>query len=414
MSQFKILVINLMHIGDLLLVTPVLRTLRTNYPQAQIALLADAKLSDLVKYNQNIDELIAIDKKGYHNKLGNYLRFVADIRRRHFDLVINLHANERASFIAAFSGADRIIGYSSWGLGVTFDYCIKNRKAIKHQIHSHFDVLQEGLGITRIDDRGIEMWLDDAAKKSASEIWFKAFPGSGCHYQAGKANAPKSASLPFAMTNHVSIKAANDSVIARSDSNAVISKRGSDVPAVIGLNIGASWPTKRWLKEYYAELADRLLEKGLGVAYFGGPMDEELVRQTVALMKHKDHSLLRIFTGKLTLLELAALLKKCAVFVTNDSGPMHIAVAMDVPLVTMFGASPVPGFYPYNSKSILLKTPAECHPCGVHTCEHLKCMKQIPVDEVMKYTLQLLQQYGEQVGHVPRDYGQYQCRIVEL
>ncbi|MEN6566689.1 MAG: glycosyltransferase family 9 protein, partial [Veillonellales bacterium] len=132
MSSLKILVINLMHIGDLLLVTPVLRTLRTNYPQAYIALLADAKLSDLVKYNQNIDELIAIDKKGYHNKLGNYIHFIAEIRQRRFNLVINLHANERASFIAAFSGADRIIGYSSWGLGKMFQYCIKNRKAVKH------------------------------------------------------------------------------------------------------------------------------------------------------------------------------------------------------------------------------------------------------------------------------------------
>lgn len=150
------------------------------------------------------------------------------------------------------------------------------------------------------------------------------------------------------------------------------------------------------------------------MAYFGGPMDEELVQQTIALMKHKDHPLLQIFTGKLTLLELAALLKKCAVFVTNDSGPMHIAVAMDVPLVTMFGASPVPGFYPYNNKSVLIKTPAECHPCGVHTCDHLKCMKQIPVNVVMQHTLQLLQQYGGQVGHVPRDLGQYQCRIIEL
>lgn len=341
----KILVINLMHIGDLLLVTPVLRTLRTNYPDAEIDLLADKKLEDLVKYNQNISELITIDKKGYHNTLGKYLAFIGQIRRRKFDLVINLHANERATAIAAFSGAREIIGYSSWGLGIFFDFLMENRKRIKHQVQSHFDVLKEGLGITQIDDRGIEMWLDEAAEQSAAQTWERIFPDK-------------------------------------------------DLP-VIGLNIGASWPTKRWPKESFAEVADRLLDKGFGIAYFGGPMDEELVQQTISLMKQKDNPRLAVLTGKLSLLELAALLKKCRVLVTNDSGPMHVAVAMDVPLISMFGASPVEGFYPYNDISVVLKTPEPCHPCYQHSCRYkdLRCMYAIPVETVLENTLDLFERY---------------------
>lgn len=354
----KILVINLMHVGDLLLVTPVLRTLRTNYPEAQLALLADAKLKDLVRLNQNIDELIAIDKKGYHNKLGNYLRFLADLRKRQFDLVINLHANERASFLAAFSGAKKIIGYSSWGLGLFFDFCIKNRKVVKHQVHSHFDVLQEGIGITRIDDRGIEMWLDEAAEKSAAEIWshaFKKFP-----LERGGASAT-----------------------------------GCVPVSVIGFNIGASWPTKRWPKEYFAELADRLLEQGFAIAFLGGPMDEGIVRDAIQLMKHKDHPHIAVLTGKMTLMELAAVLKKCTALVTNDSGPMHVATAMRVPLVSMFGASPVTGFYPYNDVSVVIKTPVPCHPCGKHHCDTLECMYAITVDEVLDKTLEIVKKHQD-------------------
>ncbi|WP_456299290.1 lipopolysaccharide heptosyltransferase II [Methylomusa anaerophila] len=361
----KILVINLMHIGDLLLVTPVLRTLRTNYPQAHIALLADAKLADLVKYNQNINELIAIDKKGYHNKLGNYLRAVQDIRRQKFDLVINLHANERASFIAAFSGAKKIVGYSTFGLGWLFHRMMKNRKAVKHQVESHFDVLKEFVGIDRTDDRGIEMWLDAAAENAAAKIWQEAF-GS------------------------------------------------QQLARIVGLNIGASWPTKRWRNEYYAELADRLLDMGYGIAYFGGPMDVELVEETIGLMRNKNHPLVKVFTGKVSLQVLAALLKKCAVLVTNDSGPMHVAVAMDVPLVTMFGSSPVPGFYPYNNISILIKTPVDCHPCGEHHCDTHECMKLISVDTVMKYTIELLEKYGDRQGALPRKMGDFYPRIIEL
>lgn len=342
MTKQKILVINLMHIGDLLLVTPVLRTLRTNYPDAHIALLADAKLADLVKYNHNIDELISIDKKGYHNKLATYLQFVKGIRQQNFDMVINLHANERASFIAALSGAKKIVGYATFGLGIFFDQVIENRKAIKHQVHAHFDVLRETLGITKFDDRGLEMWLDDAAEQRAGVIWQEAFPRI-----QGK---------------------------------------------VIGLNIGASWETKRWRKEYYAQLADELLDKGYGVAYYGGPMDVGIVEETIALMRNKKHELLATFTGKMTLLELAALLKKCNVLVTNDTGPMHVAVAMNVPLVSMFGPSPVPGFYPYSETSIVIKSPMPCHPCGKHQCptKH-ECMWQIHVDTVMKYTIEQLE-----------------------
>lgn len=354
-----------MHIGDLMLVTPSLKTLRTNYPEAHIALLADKKLSDLVKYNENIDELIEIDKKGYHNKFINYIKFIGDIRKKKFDLVVNLHANERASFIAALSGAKKIVGYSTFGANMFFDKVMKNTKAIKHQIHSHFDVLKEAVGVKKIDDGGLELWLDEAAYQTADKIWADAF---------GKDTDLK----------------------------------------VVGLNIGASWETKRWCGEYYAELADRLLEMGYGIVYFGGPMDIEIVNQAVAQMKSKNHKNLKIFTGKMSLQELGALLKKCALFVTNDSGPMHIAVALDVPVITMFGASPVPGFYPYNNKSVLIKTPVKCHPCGIHTCDHLSCMKRISVDTVMRYTLESLKKYENQVGNVARDHGQYLCKIVEL
>lgn len=340
----KILVINLMHIGDLMLVTPVLRALRTNFSAAHIALMADAKIADLVKYNHNIDQLIAIDKKGYHDKLANYIKLIWEIRREKFDLVINLHRNERASFIAGLSGAGKIVGYSTIGPNIFFDKVIENRKAIKHQIEAHFDVLRETLGITSIDDRGLEMWLDEAAEESATQLWRKAFGN-------------------------------------RSD---------AEMPQVVGINSGASWPTKRWPKEYFAALADRLLAMGYGIAFFGGTMDVALVDETLGLMQHPTRENVAVFTGGATLLELAALLKKCTVLVTNDSGPMHVAVAMRVPLVSIFGSSPVPGFAPYNDISVVIQSKADCHPCGEHHCATHHCMKDITVDEVLGETLKLL------------------------
>jgi heptosyltransferase-2 len=191
------------------------------------------------------------------------------------------------------------------------------------------------------------MWLDKQATQQAELLWQEAFP-----HQAAKAAFK-----------------------------------------VIGLNIGASWPTKRWPKESFARLADCLLELGYGVVYLGGAMDQELVAEAITLMQRREDPNLACLTGKMSLLELAAVLKKCTVIVTNDSGPMHVAVAMAVPLVAMFGASPVTGFYPYNDLSVVLKTSAPCHPCGRHHCDTLECMYAITVEEVLDKTLELSKKY---------------------
>ena len=376
----KILVINLMHLGDLMLATPVLRTLRTNYPKAHIALLADKKLADLVQYNKHIDECILIDKKGSDDHLLSFIKFIFKIRAKNFDLVINLHRNERASAIAAFSGANKIVGYAKPGFSLFFDKVMPNPSIAKnvgtenyipgsqHQVKSHFDVLREAIGVTKIDDGGLEMWIPQSVEDEAKQIFKDNF---------------------------------------------------NDDDKVITFNIGASWKTKRWIDSYFAECADRLIEKNFGIAFLGGPMDIEFVNNCIAQMKHKDSNKVKIFTGKLTLAQVAGLLDNCVLFLTTDSGPMHIGVARNIPIVTMFGASPVPGFYPYDAKDILIKSPEKCHPCGRHECprqgdENMACMKNIPVEVVMKYVEELLNKYGQPAKDIPRIYGQYQCRVIEL
>lgn len=340
----NILVVNMLHIGDLLLATPVLRTLRANFPDARITLLADAKIDDLVRFNKHIDELISVDKKGYHDKLTNYLQLILEVRRRKFDLVINLHPNERASAIAAFSGARRIVGYSSAGFGYFFDDLVenrnfdraqKNRPDIPHQASEHLAMLKKVLGLEIIDDDGLEMWLDEAAAAKAGGRWFAAF--------------------------------------------------GKQYFQVIGLNTGASWPTKRWCAEGFAAVADRLLEMGYGIAFFGGPMDVGTVSEVRGRMKQGDHPRIAVFTGRTTLMELAALVGKCAVFLTNDSGPMHVAVAQKVPVVSIFGPSNEVGFRPYDEKAVVLTAAGiSCRPCGQHHCDHHSCMNRIEAQTVIK------------------------------
>ncbi|MBL6442421.1 MAG: glycosyltransferase family 9 protein [Dialister sp.] len=376
-STYKnILVINTMHIGDLMLVTPALRTLRANYPQAHIALLTDRILADLVRCNENIDECILIDKHGRDKGILALIRFIRQIRKRHFDLVINYHRNERASAIASFSGGKNIVGYAQPFFHRFFDHWMPNlamadtpKDKVMHQTLCHLKVLQEAAGCTKLDDRGLEMWLPPEEEKKASDLWQKEF-------------------------------AEDDRVIA--------------------FNIGASWMTKRWIDAYFAECADHFIQEGYHIAFLGGPTDVAIVKACIEKMKEKDSPKVHVFTGKVSLTVLAGLLRRCCLFLTTDSGPMHVGVAMNVPIVTMFGASPVPTFYPYDGKDIVIKTPESCHPCGIHDCpkkgeDHMACMKHIPVDVVMKYSEELLARYGgKSARELPRERGNHQCRVIAL
>lgn len=372
----NILVINTMHIGDLMLVTPALRTLRANYPKVHIALLTDKPLADLVRCNENIDECILIDKHGRDKGILALIRFIRQIRKRHFDLVINYHRNERASAIASFSGGKKIVGYAQPFFHRFFDHWMPNlamadtpKDKVMHQTLCHLKVLQEAAGCTKLDDRGLEMWLPPEEEKKASDLWQKEF-------------------------------AKDDRVIA--------------------FNIGASWMTKRWIDAYFAECADHFIQEGYHIAFLGGPTDVAIVKACIEKMKEKDSPKVHVFTGKVSLTVLAGLLRRCCLFLTTDSGPMHVGVAMNVPIVTMFGASPVPTFYPYDGKDIVIKTPESCHPCGIHDCpkkgeDHMACMKHIPVDVVMKYSEELLARYGgKSARELPRERGNHQCRIIAL
>ncbi|SHK55720.1 heptosyltransferase-2 [Selenomonas ruminantium] len=384
----NILVINLMQIGDLMLTTPVLGALRKAYPQARLTLLADTRWRDLVECNPHVDRCLFMDKKGADKGWRSLWCFIGKVRAEKFDLVINLHRNERASAVAAFSGAKKIVGYSKPLFALFFDQTLQNPSIAhhvgwgplgmfpphkyvpgwEHQVHAHLQVLRETLGIEPFDG-GLEMVLSEENQQKADRLWQEHF-------------APE------------------DKVIA--------------------FNIGASWETKRWLDRYFAECADRLVEQGYKIAFFGGPMDKSIVEKCIGQMVHKDSSCLHIFTGQVSLAVLAGLLRHCSLMLTTDSGPMHIGVAMNLPVITMFGASPVPGFYPYDGRSVLLKSPEKCHPCGIHKCpregaENLACMKKIPVPVVMHFVEDLLAEYqGQPAYKLPLHTGNYQCRVIEL
>ena len=364
----NILVIHLMHLGDLMLGTPVLAALRQQYPAARITLLADKKLADVVAANEHLDECLLIDKKGADGGILGILRYAMRLRKNHYDLVINLHRNERSSALAALSGGRRIVGYAKPGFALAFDHVSPSQNQVMHEVHSHYAALRAA-GVLHADGTtGLELWIPSAAKEEAEQLWRAHF-------------------------------APTDKVIA--------------------INIGASWATKRWIDAYFAVVADTYLRRGYHIAVMGGPMDREMVEECRARMEEREHPHLHIFTGQVSLGVLAGLLSRCILFITTDSGPMHVGVAMHVPVICMFGSSPIPGFYPYDARSISVRAPVSCHPCRIHECplageEHMMCMKRMPPELILQYADQILREESEHAAcdlPAPTD---FETRVVEM
>jgi heptosyltransferase-2 len=159
---------------------------------------------------------------------------------------------------------------------------------------------------------------------------------------------------------------------------------------LVGINPSATFgPAKQWFPERYAALSDKIHEIfGARILLFGGPKDRELGRRISQMMQHP----LVDLCGKTRLEEAIALISMCNLFITNDSGLMHVAAALDIPLIAIFGSTNPVTTGPRSKRSKIVRVPIDCSPCLKPECPkgHLKCMDQIDVDMVFEVVKDLL------------------------
>lgn len=339
----KILVVDLLNIGDLLFTTPALRTLRRAYPDARIDMLVNEHIIDTLRYNPNLSGLIGMDEDGYHKNPRHFLEFMGSVRRGRYDMVINLHGSARSSLVTLLSGARRRCGLVSKRFEWTYHRAVIQRTDV-HRVDSYLEVMRE-LGIwdpapstlrQAQDAPGMEMWTDEASQDRAEEMWSEA---------------------------------------------------GLSGEKIVGLSPGASVAVKRWKAECWAELADGLSQAGLRPVLFGGKKEMGLVDEILSRTKTTPVS----FAGKLSLPELAAMSGKCSVFVSCDSGPMHVAVSQGVPIVGLYGPTLPLHFGPYRVPHVVCTARDQCVKCrtrdknDVHTC-----LANVPVSAALEGVKQLL------------------------
>jgi|WetSurMetagenome_2_1015567.scaffolds.fasta_scaffold26331_2 heptosyltransferase-2 len=327
----RILISRMKFIGDVVLTTPVIRSVRNAFPDAFIAYMADAQAASLLEQNPCLNEIIPFDfgRSGWREQP----RVAALLRRRRFDLAIDLFGNPRSALLTYFSGAHTRVGLDRPGRGRLYTVRVRDEAGFKTAIAFHMQFLR-AVGIPPTSER-TEIFLSDDERLLARRLLADALQGRG---------------------------------------------------PVVALHPGATWPAKRWLPERFADVALKIKERlGAQVVLTAGPNDDEVIRFVEQSMREK----IPVFRG-LPLRQLAGLISQCSVYVANDSGPMHIAVAVGTPTIGIFGPGEENIWFPYPPAggNIALRHEVPCHPCHLDFCnlagdEYMRCMTGLSSESVV-------------------------------
>src|SRR2546428_4797110 len=327
----RILVRGTNWIGDAVLTTPALMAIRKGFPHARIALLAKPAIAELLHHHPALDEIVLYRDPGPHAGLGGKLTLARLLRRGRYDLAMLFQNAFEAAALTALAGIPNRYGYATDGRSFLLTHRVSLTPKIRrsHQVHCYLELLRP---------LGIQVEPDPPTLRTTPDEDAEAVE----HLRAFGVNPKK---------------------------------------VLIGLNPGSVYGTaKRWLPERFAEVADRAAaEHGGVVLIFGGQGEEELG----AALAGKMTAPTLVLSGRTTVRRLMALIKQCRLFITNDTGPMHIATAFGVPTVAIFGPTDPLTTSPFGSGHELVRHPVDCSPCLLRECpiDH-RCMQGISVEMV--------------------------------
>jgi lipopolysaccharide heptosyltransferase II len=325
-------------IGDVVLTTPIIASVRKAFPDAYIAYLAEHHAASLLEHNPALNEIIGFDFS--RPTLIEQTRIGFLLRRRRFDLAIDLFGNPRSALLTFLSGARVRVGPLRKGRGALYTIQVSDDGTPKTAIAFHNQYLH-AVGIPPVATKTSIVLSDDERREARIYLeWLD------------RETAPIDFSRPL-----------------------------------IGIHPGATWPAKKWLPGYFGDLIDRLRAKlGAQVIVFGGPKEDDVVRD---VMSHSTAEV-KIVRG-LPLRQLGAIIAMCRVFIANDAGPMHIAAAVGTPTIGLFGPGEENIWFPYPASEghRALRHDVPCHPCHLDVCNregdgYMECMKRLSVEEVLE------------------------------
>ena len=324
----RVLILQTAFLGDVVLATPMAESIKNSHPEWEVDFLTTPESGALLENNPNISRILTYDKNKSERGVKGFLSKISEIEAGAYDIALIPHRSIRSAALVRFAGIPQRVGFDKSAGYFLFTERVKYENEL-HEVERNLKLV-ESLNL------------------SVSKVKPRLYPSS------------------------------ND--LKKSEKILKSSAKLKNRP-IIAIAPGSIWPTKRWPIDNYIELAGMLVKDGFGVVVLGGEKDK-------ALFKKISMEGVEVFAGTTTLLESAALLKKCEALVTNDSAPLHFAVAVDTPVVAIFGATaPKFGFYPYNSDDIVIERELPCRPCAIHggmKCPigTFECMLDIGAEEV--------------------------------
>ncbi|MDO8426707.1 MAG: lipopolysaccharide heptosyltransferase II, partial [Deltaproteobacteria bacterium] len=329
-------------IGDAVLSLPALSALKALFPGSEVFVLAKARVVPVFGNNPDVAGIITYDDNGRHKGIKGKLKLGGELKAEGFALAVLFQNAFDAAFVTFISGIPERVGYARDLRSPLLTRAINVSPEIKkrHQVFYYLNIIKElGGAVPERPEPHIHISGEEM-------LWAEGF----------------------------------------------LKDNGLEKADLIGAAPGASYGrAKRWPAKGFAEALNKISESCKGVSLvFGGPEDREACEQVSGMLKGRNLNL----AGKISLRQFMALLCNIRVFITNDSGPMHISAALNVPTVAIFGSTDpaLTGPLGQNSKVVIKK--AGCSPCFKRACRfgHYDCLNMIEADEVASQAVSLLKE----------------------
>ncbi len=328
----KILILQTAFAGDVILTTPLVKGIKQIFPESEIHFVVKPDTSDLLKNNPHIDKIHQYDKRGSEKGLKALLRWMGILRKEDFDVVFVPHRSLRSALLAWGACIPRRIGFHrSAG-----SFLLTDVVPYLNEVHE----VERNLQLLRIFG------------KSETDRHPELYPGPEEQREVDR----------FLCEMNI--------------------ETGRKMLAVAP---GSVWLTKRWLPEGFAEVACEVWRKWRIPSILVGGKEDQYLADRIA---GQQNEFILNAIGKLSLLASAELIRRCSAILTNDSAPLHLAVAVGTPVVAIFGpTAPSFGFAPYGEGHRVIQKNLDCRPCAIHggkKCPegHFRCMKDVSPEEV--------------------------------
>ena len=342
----KILVRTPNWVGDAVISLPALQALRARFPNAEIVLAVKPWVSGVYHRHPAVSRQLIFDPPGEHQGIRGFYRFVRALRDERFDAAVLFQNAFQAAWMAWSAHIPVRLGYARDGRGFLLTHPVEAPPAAAygHQVNYYLHLLFRAGLISRIDPVPaicLQLAVDE-------RLW------AAKYLEALGLTGPR---------------------------------------FLVGLNPGGfHGPAKRWLPERYAALADRLIGSlHADVLIFDARAEKSLAEEIALAMKHTP----LIVESQVTLRQLMSLLGVCRLVVSNDSGPMHLAAALGVPVVGIFGSTDERATGPVGPHTRVVRHRVACSPCGLRECPvDFRCMRGVTVDATYQAVVDLVEEAG--------------------